>query len=171
MLAWQSVQHTAGFVVWGAGNMGYSYDAYRRLCCDICGQPDGVRKHKCPSGYCPAVAAHLACLKTVKQSGKWAEIHKHCPVSAAKYAAKEARRAALLGSGQPVRFSALDAGPNGVRVVFKVQGSPDVAFHMAPETYDAIPLGEPATPDDYRAFGSLEPCPATFDDLYSRAGQ
>lgn len=30
--------------------MGYCYEAYgsRRLCCDKCGQPGGVRKRKCP---------------------------------------------------------------------------------------------------------------------------
>ena len=45
--------------------MGYSYDMSNRLACDMCSKSGGVRKHKCPFGYCPPLAMCADCARDV----------------------------------------------------------------------------------------------------------
>jgi hypothetical protein len=64
----------------------------------------------------------------------------------------------------PVRCSALGLPDGRIHVLFNVPNKRDdvVGFFMSKETYDAIPLLVPATPDDYREHGTLEPAPTNF---------
>jgi len=75
--------------------MGYCYEG-RKLCCDNCGVAGGVRKRKCPYGYCPAAALCNRCAKRVKANGKWAAMHANCEAGHAKYLADLALRTTLV---------------------------------------------------------------------------
>jgi hypothetical protein len=68
----------------------------------------------------------------------------------------------LLEAGFAVRHAALVSVPHGVHVLFRRLDGSCEGFYMAHATYDAIPYGEPATPDDYRRFGPPEAAPDTF---------
>jgi hypothetical protein len=144
--------------------MGYCYDHHGRLCCDICGEAGGARKYACPFGYCQATAACKKC-RAEKASHFGTAAHREygCERAHKRFAAQNARRAALLEAGHPVRCSALVAGTNGVHVLFDYQDRRTVGYYMSHATYDAIPLLEPATPDDYRAHGELRDAPSAFD--------
>lgn len=49
--------------------MGYSYDQFRRLSCDRCGRVGGgVKKRRCPWGYCPPPALCNDCRDADAQS-------------------------------------------------------------------------------------------------------
>lgn len=162
--------------------MGYSYDMQNRLCCDQCGKAEGTtRKRPCPSGYCPAVALCPECNHAVRHDGvigdggrriTWRAMHEYCDAKSEAFAAEEARRAALMRAGTPVRCAALGYhdGTGRVRVLFE-HLSPDgqrvtTGADMDKATYGAIPLGTIATPADYRAHGAVLEAPATFEDVH-----
>lgn len=140
--------------------MGYCYDLSHRLCCDRCGKAGGVRKRKCPHSYCPPPALCDDCYHAVKDELK-AHHERHCKPAAAAYKVREDRRKALEAEGVPVRCSAMSHAKYGVHVIFR-SGKGEVGYYMNRETYDAIPLLEVATPDDYRKHGRLRKAPADF---------
>jgi len=144
--------------------MGYSYDMRGRLCCDSCDNSGNVRKYKCPFGYCQALALCCACAKTHK-SLRSKEHHRErgCEKYHNEFVASQALRLALLQAGKSVRCAALDAPPYGVHVLFQTMDGTTEGFYMAKETYHVIPLGNPATPDDYRQHGTLTPAPSDFN--------
>lgn len=78
-------------------------------------------------------------------------------------------RAAALRTGHDERVRVLFAEMDGNRVVYRY------GLEMDRDTYHAIPLGVPATPDTFRAIAaehghrSVLECRADFDDLYTPA--
>ena len=74
--------------------MGHITDEAGRLCCDSCGQAGGVRRRRCPVGYCPSDALCATCYATFRSSGGWASAHAECPRRSAEYHAELAARAA-----------------------------------------------------------------------------
>lgn len=146
--------------------MGYCY-ANGRLVCDRCSRADGTtRRHRCPAGYCQALALCPDCRAAMTVDGSWTDYHKDCAAASARFHAQENRKAALLATGAFVRCSAL-AHPTGapIRVLFECRTGQTVGYDMAPEVYGAIPLLEPATPADYETHGALTPAPGDFNDL------
>lgn len=146
--------------------MGYSYErtstGHRALCCDICGKAGGVRKQKCPFGYCQAVAACPECRKAKATELRHYHVTNECEKKHNEFQATEKRKTDLIASGAPVRCSALQYNdPSMVHVLFRTRDG-TVGFKMTRETYHAIELGVPATPDDYRKHGTLEPAPDDF---------
>lgn len=143
--------------------MGYSYQG-GRLCCDVCGTA-GARKVRCPAGYCQAIAQCPTCRKDPTVQARILASHKDCGRLHAEFVAKEARAAALLQAGAHLRCAALGGtDPHGgerVHVIFRGKAD-ELGYYMAPEVYHAIPLLEPATPDDYRKHGALTPAPTDF---------
>ena len=146
--------------------MGYSYErtstGHKALCCDICGKAGGVRKIKCPFGYCQAVATCSDCKKTKAEELRQHHITNRCEELHNKFQAEEKRKADLIASGKPVRCSALQFNdPSMVHVLFQMKDG-TIGYKMSRETYHAIELGVPATPDDYRKHGKLEDAPSDF---------
>lgn len=81
----------------------------------------------------------------------------------AEHEAERLKKAHAVANRIPVRCSAMHAGPGRVHVLFNVPNEREtVGYFMSDATYGAIPLGVTATPDDYRAHGTLEPAPASF---------
>ena len=60
-----------------------------------------------------------------------------------------------------MRCSALQDDDDRVHVLFQTLAG-HIGYYMAPATYHAIPMGETATPDDYRKHGELIPAPPDF---------
>lgn len=145
--------------------MGYSYVG-GSLCCDFCDMPGGVRKYRCPFGYCQALAACPPCRKThARVFTKEAHRELGCEKYHEEFVARQALEKLLLAKGQAVRCSALSIKHNGkdvVHVLFKKADGACVGFYMDHTTYDAIPILTPATPKDYREFGILRKAPADY---------
>ena len=138
--------------------MGYSYTMSGALCCDCCGGTP-ARKIRCPHGWCPPTASCKACAPKVR-----ALDHSSCAIASLAAAERDAQERAILDAGGLLRCSALVAGVNGVHVLFRDRTQAiAAAYYMAGEVYDAIPHGDPATPDDYRAHGPIRPAPLAFD--------
>ena len=156
--------------------MGYSYHKNLRtgrynLCCDFCGSSGNTKKYRCPFGYCPPIAACPKCHKEHKDKFS-KEFHRSsgCEKGHRDFERKNKQRELMLASGQPVRCSALSTGNGQVHVLFQTQVgtySPCVGYYMSKATYDSIPLGDNATPDNYRVYGELTPAPEHFE--YSKA--
>lgn len=149
--------------------MGYSYISAGALCCDYCGSSQGVKRYKCPFGYCPATAACPDCRS--KHAEKLSRAaHDTCRILDEVYRNRNAETVARTAAGEFLRCSALAVRftARSVRVLFRgaagMQG-----FTMHKETYDKIPLLDPASPDDFRKYGELYPAPNNFDDLYTPA--
>ena len=155
--------------------MGYSYrknyaTGRLELCCDICGKSGGVRKYHCPFGYCPPIAACQECRKNPEHKHHFSKkFHREhgCEKLHLEFTAKEEKKYNLIDNGIPVRCSALNKD-NKIHVLFHFKADPKsgvmstVGYYMSKATYDAIPLGEVATPDDFRKFGTLEEAPNSF---------
>lgn len=139
--------------------MGYSYVG-RKLCCDCCGTK-GARKHKCPCGYCPATSLCVACNKAVKADGRWKKHHENCAAGHAVFQARIDKEKILLSCGAYVRCSALNAGDK-VHVLFENKDGQTVGKYVSHETYDAIPLLEPVTPEDYAKIGEVTDAPECY---------
>ena len=134
--------------------MGYVYTHDGQLCCDVCGEPGGVRRMECPHGYCQPVASCVGCQPRVR-----AEDHSSCLIASQRMAADHALTDALLAVGEYVRTSAITDSDGNVRVGFRGANGARAVFGMARDTYRAIPLMEPATPASYRAHGAVWPLP------------
>ena len=146
--------------------MGYSYtrghNGRHLLDCDVCGNAGGVRKIRCPFGYCQAVAICASCKKKHPEVVSAATHREHgCEKNHNDFAAREKAEKALLHSGRVVRCSALGTDDGRVHVLFKTLTG-YVGFYMSEETYNSIPLLVNATPEDYEVFGKLDPAPVDF---------
>lgn len=140
--------------------MGYCYSAGGGLICEGCGTDVGVRKRRCPHGWCQADALCSECNATKRPP------HKGCKEAAERWKADQRRHQELLDEGCYVRCSALGVGSGSsyrVHVLFENKSGETQGFYMAKETYNKLPLAVPVTADDYRQYGELEPAPSTFD--------
>ena len=131
--------------------MGYCYSR-GRLCCDVCGEPDGVRRQRCPHNYCQAIACCGSDACKVKLRTYRAET---CAVSCKEshrvFLAREAEREALLAAGKLLRCAAVCDG-HGVKVWFKSKDGEAVRW-MHVETYDAFPLLDSVSVEQFEAIG------------------
>jgi hypothetical protein len=142
--------------------MGYSYQG-RQLCCDVCGKVGGVRKVRCPFGYCQAVAICPACKKEHPEYvSKEGHRKMGCDVKHDEFMREQAKRADIIARGGLLRVAALSHGAM-VKVIFKGRDG-DYAYFMEPETYHAIPIDVPAELTDYRAHGKV--WPSQNNDIY-----
>ena len=146
--------------------MGYSYDGQGRLCCDGCGSSGGVRKFRCPFGWCQPAALCPECRSNKHRSWLTKELHRGmgCETQAKTARQRDAEQQALLDSGNYVRTSAL-AHNGRVKVVFRNSASDGKAYWMEPETYHAIPLMQPATPAHFSEHGTVTE--AQSADIYA----
>ena len=149
--------------------MGYCYDADGKLCCDVCSESGGVRKHRCPFGYCQPIAL---CPKCKREHPEYVSKAYHrengCEANHLRFQQEEAQRQQLLDSGKLLRCSALQH--NGrVKVIFRGKNGKERAFWMAPRTYRRIALGVPATPQDFKALGKVTRAKTT--DIYDSEGK
>ena len=141
--------------------MGYCYQG-RRLCCDFCSTP-GARKHKCPFNWCHATAACAQCrVKHKEHFSKDSHRQNGCEVRHNEFMADREREAALLSQGKYLRISALDAGERGIHVLFRHGGGQVIGRYMAAEVYQALPLGKPATLDDFGSRAQLLDAPPEY---------
>ena len=77
--------------------MGYCYDSKNRLCCDVCGTAGGVRKIKCPVGYCQSIATcQSATCKAKVKALDHSDCHKQVARHKAELAVITEGRASLL---------------------------------------------------------------------------
>lgn len=138
--------------------MGYSY-CDGKLCCDVCSRSGGVRKYRCPFGYCQATALCPDC-KERHPEYLSKELHRKngCEKNSQEFDQQEKEKADLLAQGKYVRCSALWHPPaDKVKVIFHGQTG-DKAYFMTQATYRAIPLGVNATIEDYQAKGEITEC-------------
>ncbi len=140
--------------------MGYCYDARTgALACDICDHSGGVRKFKCPFGWCQAIAICPECkAKHPELVTKAYHRKRGCEEQHIKYERLGKERTAMIAAGKFIRSSALwhpkRPGLN-VKVFFQGVGVGEI-YWMSQKTYDAIPiLDVNATPDDYRKHGEV----------------
>ena len=138
--------------------MGYCYEtATGRLCCDICDKAGGVRKYRCPFGYCQAIALCPKCKKEHPEYTNKAGHRKNgCEKRMIQALKDRAKRVAIIERGGFVRCAALshDKRPGeNVKVIFVGKNNAEKAFWMSLETYHSIPYLVNATPEDYRRFG------------------
>ena len=135
--------------------------------CDACPKCSGKFNRVGKGDYCPD------CTVWLKANGYvWSEFYKNyvTPEVAADgekmkidMIRQEALEQKLLADGEAVRCAAVNTDtPQGkmVKVWFKQAKKPDIAFLMAENTYHALPIMEPYTPDNYREFGELTPTEA-----------
>lgn len=144
--------------------MGYSFDrATGQLCCDACGDHGGVRKRKCPFGYCPADALCAACAKKhADKISKAAHRARGCESGHQEYEANRAREQAIIDGGGWLRIAALTKDSQWVHVLFRNKADETVGAYMPHASYDAIPILTPASLDDYARLGSILEAPKEF---------
>ena len=142
------------------------------LCCDFCdgfkGDSKGttwVKKIKCPFGYCQSWATCNKCFKEKKH--KLSSIpyrpatleinHEGCRIEQEKHEKRKNLEAKLWQEGQWLRRSAIRAD-NGsdILVTFRNKDGLECVCSMSEQTYDSIPLLEPATISDYEKFGKVD---------------
>lgn len=132
--------------------MGYCFTEGGGLVCDCCGTSSGTKKRPCPFGWCQAPALCETCSAT-----NTADRHSGCKEYAARALDTRERENRLLEAGAWLRCSASNAnnGLGEVRVTFRNAAGKTRELFMARETYRAIPLMTPTTPDDYAAIGAV----------------
>ena len=140
--------------------MGFIYSNDGKLCCDYCGSA-GARKYKCPHGYCPSCAACPECRKLHAKDFTKAG-HASCKTHHEEFIAEQLKRQTIIDGGGAVRCAALSHGDK-VKVIFQM-AQQDTAYFMDHATYDAIPLFQIATPEDYSRVGAV--VPAANIDIY-----
>jgi hypothetical protein len=142
--------------------MGYCYQG-GLLCCDVCGNTGGVRKKRCPHGWCQPVAVCPTCNQKPEFKAKWKTAHVACKTSSEKYAAEQAREQELLNQGKAVLCSALSTDDNRVHALFRFKDGTTVGRFMSHEAYAAIDHNNgPVTIESYEASFPLEEAPANF---------
>lgn len=135
--------------------------------CDSCGRPGGVRRRRCPFGYCPPPAFCNGCHKTHAWGRKATHQARGCDVKHAEFVADRERAAAFIAAGVPVRCSALGAdtpdAPGRIHVLFQTS-SGTIGRYMPKAVYDAHSLGVTVTLTDYETThgGPLPEAPSTF---------
>ena len=135
--------------------MGYSYVG-RQLCCDVCGDYGGVRKHKCPFGWCPRVALCPKCKREHPEylTKAYHREHGNCEENHLRFERELEERQHILDEGGWLRCSALRH--NGrVKVIFRNKSGLKRAFWMAPRNYQGLGCGTATTPADYKARGKV----------------
>lgn len=150
--------------------MGYSFEEkvvrgrkVRVLCCSACGLSGGVRRLRCPWGACPPVAHCPGCRKAYSyQHTKKYHRELRCDFQFTSTEKREARERYLLAGGGYLRSAAMNSGDGNVHVLFTNKDKKTVGYYMSPETYNAIPLDEPACVEDYSSKGELTPAPEDF---------
>ena len=146
--------------------MGYCYDHEGKLCCDFCGKSGGVRRKKCPHGWCQPVAICPVCRKDKEKMAKESAAHGDCERLSNEAKARDAKVQALLDQDRFIRASALGVhGPDGtelVHVIFRNKDNIVRGFYMESKVYAGIPLSAPATIEDYQSLGNLLPAPTEF---------
>lgn len=145
--------------------MGYCYDARGLLCCDACGQSGGVRKHKCPFGWCPRIALCPRCKSEHPEylTKAYHREHGSCEENHLRYEREQAARQRILDEGKFLRCSALQH--NGrVKVIFRNKDRKERAFWMAPRNYQGLGYGTATTSEDYKARGKVTKAKNT--DIY-----
>lgn len=65
----------------------------------------------------------------------------------------------LLDEGKFLRCSASTTDDGRVHVYFRNKDGKEMAYYMSKETYDSIPIGDNATPEDYADRDQIEPAP------------
>lgn len=150
--------------------MGYCYFASgpnsgKRIC--ECCQVNPGRLRKCPYGYCQSPAVCTACWPIRKGEIK-NHCFDHCKPASERFAAREAQQKALLAAGNSLRVSAMSTSDGRVHVIFRNGSGQETGFYMQAATYDAIPMLEPATREQYEAIEgrALEEAPTRF--VYAR---
>lgn len=136
--------------------MGYSYDGRGRLCCDNCGESGGVRKARCPFGWCSPAALCPDCRAKFKDR-LTKETHRAqgCEEKANWSRLSDVEKVVMLGQGKYLRTSALNHDGRGVKVIFRNKDGDRQAYLMSRRTYRAVPLMVNVTPDDFRSHGPL----------------
>jgi hypothetical protein len=138
--------------------MGYCYETRTgSLCCDICGNA-GARKNKCPHGWCQPVACCMSekCKATLKEHRR-TTCAVGCKKAHADMVARDAVEAARLAAGEWLRCSALSEQKlhNCVKVWFRNAAKAELIRYMPHATYDAFPLCEPVSVEQYAAVGGV----------------
>lgn len=139
--------------------MGYCYQA-GRLCCDICGKAGGVRKLRCPHGYCPAVAC---CDRDLCRDKLSAHRKTHCKTACKRgheeHVKTQADHDAKLAAGLFLRCAAVGINDGVVKVWFKGAGGAERVRYMAKATYGVFPIGwsiaANVTEDDFKRHGDV----------------
>ncbi|MBE3118072.1 MAG: hypothetical protein IMZ50_04850 [Candidatus Atribacteria bacterium] len=142
--------------------MGYSYSLNGHLCCDFCGRAGEARKIRCPFGYCPSTATCPECRK--KHADKFTRDHHRaygCEAGHRRFVETEEDRRKILDRGEFLRRAALGHGEKGVKVLFENKDGQVRALWMSHETYDAINLFVPTTPEDYAKHGQVREAETT----------
>lgn len=139
--------------------MGYCYCG-GKLCCDVCGDYGGVRKYRCPFGWCQKVALCPKCKREHPEytSKAYHREHGNCEVHHLEFERQKTKELQLLKTGKLLRRSALQHKMKTgwrIKVIFCGLKDKVRAFWMAPRTYRAIELGVPATVEDYKTFGKV----------------
>ena len=137
------------------------------LCCDSCGTSGGVRKIKCPHGWCPSRAMCAACRAKYTKAMR-DENHKTCAASAKRASDAEDEMRAHCAAGIPVLWSCDRVDSNTVKAIFRDTPAfirAGEVFKEAKLTYYMIPMaiynqrqnmrGYPI-PDDFAALGKIE---------------
>lgn len=159
--------------------MGYLYQG-RQLCCDHCGKVGGVRKVKCPFGYCPASALCPSCRKSPevkKKNDKEAHRAMGCEAGHLRWEARLAREKSLKEQGIHVRCAARNytcnhfsqGGDFGVAEVVQVifrNSSEEIGVFMLTEQYRALPLGDVLTVQDFLDKAGVEAFPVAPADFF-----
>lgn len=139
--------------------MGYSYtvtaDGRELLDCDVCGNSGGVRKIRCPFGYCQAIAICPKCrAEHPEYVSKAGHKEQGCERRHEAFMAEREKEARLIAEGRFVRCAALQH--NGrVKVCFRGKDGAEVYYWMSHETYDALPLAAVFAVEDYEKYGPL----------------
>lgn len=147
--------------------MGYLTDKSGRLVCDRCAKTGGVRKRKCPFGYCPPPAFCGDCYKRDKFRDRAAHVAAGCEKKSLAFQADLKRRNELMAEGTPVRCAALNAAtsedPDRIHVLFREKDA-TVGRYMPKAVYRAHPIGVTVTLADYEAThgGILPDAPESF---------
>ena len=113
------------------------------------------RAVRCPYGWCKRYYVCPSCMAEFKAEHK--RLHAKgcsCDVSAQASKARNEQKQNILSSGAYLRCWAIGK-PEGVHVGFKNATGDERVYIMESKTYGVIPLGVPATVEDYEKIGSL----------------
>lgn len=140
--------------------MGYCYTREGLLCCDVCSNVGGVRKYRCPFGWCQAIALCPSCKeKHPEYTSKKYHRKQGCEKQSIQFHGELERRASMIAAGEFVRCSTLshpEHKPLDVKVIFQGGDHKEQAYWMTDKTYHAISYDAPATPADYRKHGKIK---------------
>ena len=131
----------------------------------------GCTAHKCPYGWCQRYYVCKSCWSKPEVKALFTKSgghHEKCKECSEDYQKKEDRKKELLAKGKRLRKSALGHHVGGVyriKVIFRDNSNTEYAYWMDKETYDAIPIGTPATVEDYEKYGTIVESNNT--DIYS----